>query len=254
MPAEAPVAAPAEETSNPTMQVPNMPEGEAASPQVNTPQTVGIMDADAAATTPEDAAEANEEVSENPILSETRATQLAQLAAATLKPEDCSKENIVARAQKFASLDDEQLKILLSANNVAIASEEEEKEEEDKEKEASSCTASSGEIEVANTQSVDVGSFDLTEEFNDGPINASPEDDSELASIFGEAPLAPQMPMAADALTASIAQLAGKAKTASKVGVQSVGSAKLQGSAPAAEGNELESIWNAPAEFPTGGF
>ena len=168
--------------------------------------------------------------------------------------------HIVARAQKFASLGEEQLNILLAANGEGkgedadvgdIGAEGVVAEVVDTEDGTESETA--GNLEVSVASSLDIGSFDLTEEFNDGPISASAEDDAELESIFGGAPMAPQMPFAADAMTASIAQLAG-VKTASKVGVQSVGSAKLQNSAPAKEGADLDGLWSAPSEFPGGGF
>ena len=171
MPAEAPAAAPAPaETDNPTLEIPAMPEGQAASPQVNVDGSVGVMDPNAAATSP---VPVQEEVS--------------------------------------------------------------------------------GELEVSVASNLDIGSFDLTEEFNDGPVVANAEDDAELASIFGGEPMIPQMPVSAEAINASVAQLAN-VKTASKVGVQSVGSAKLQNSAPASEGADLDGLWSSPSEFPGGGF
>jgi len=158
----APVAAPAPaEIENPTMEIPEMPEGEAASPQVNVGGSVGTMGAEEAASAP-------------------------------------------------------------------------------------APVESGFEVQVASN--LDIGSFDLSEEFNDGPVVANAEDDAELASIFGGEPTSAQMPMSAEAMLASV-------KTASaKVGVQSVGSAKLQNSTPAPEGQELDNLWSSPSEFPGGGF
>jgi len=254
MPAAPAPAAPNDEVDVPSRQIPQMEEGSAASPDAQTP-SAGSMDPEAAATKPEGAAPvAVEEEAVEAMYSEERATNLAQLAAATLKPEECTQENIVEQAKKFASLQDDQIKVLLASYGQEYVEAPQAQEEAPAEETAE--VASDGEIEVSQAQSLDVGSFDLNEEFNDGPVTATPEEQAELASIFEDqqAPQMPQMSNPQDALTASIAQLAGRSKVASKVGVKSVGNVTLQNNAPAQKSSELESIWDAPADFPMGGF
>jgi len=236
------------ETGVSSREIPQMEEGSAASPTVKLPGSGG-MSPEAAASMPETAVE--EEVA---MMSEARATNLANLASCTLEAHECTQENIIAHAQSFANLSDSQVKILLASHGREAI-------ETSVPAEAKVEIASDNEIEVAQAQNLDIGSFDLSEEFNDGPITATPEEEAELASIFGDAPMAAPLPQGMNsqqALMASISQLTGgQVKTASsKLGVKSIGNVTLQQqNAPAQSGgNELESLWDAPADFPGGGF
>jgi hypothetical protein len=257
-----------EATDNPARDIPDMPPGQAASPQVNSP-SAGSMSPEAAAPDAETVAEETEEAM---VMSEDRAANLAQLAACTLSPEQYSEENIVKQAKKFASLDDEQIQTLLAgygktaqmpsngaidtAPEAAVAEEDEEKETD------KACVTAEGkdsDVEVASVQEIDVGSFDLSDDYYDGPVTATDEEMAELNSIFDDEQT--QIPAAMDpaqALTASIAQLSGqsRSKVASKVGVKSLGNVTLQSpqANPKDEVSELEGLWNSPNEFPGGGF
>jgi hypothetical protein len=271
---EAPVAETSDEPEgNTSRDIPAMEEGSAASPTVADAGT-GSMDAEATASPAEETAAPDEAVVPQPemaveeaeaacMMSEARATNLTNLAAATLQPHDCTQENIVATAKKFASLEDDQIKTLLAGYGKEFIAGDD--CDEDDATEAGSCASEeapeeapveekvAGEIEVAQSQGIDIGSFDLSEEFNDGPIVATEEETAELSSIFeGVEPVAPQN-TAEQSMIASIAQLSGS-KTASKLGVKSIGRASLQGGAQPAQGVELESLWESPSDFPGGGF
>ena len=105
------------------------------------------------------------------------------------------------------------------------------------------------EVEVASVQEIDLSSFDLNEDFNDGPVTATAEEQAELASIFDEtAQMMPPVMDQTQAIVASIAQLSGqpRAKVASKIGVRSVGKVTLQAptAQPANDSSELESLWS----------
>lgn len=254
----APAVAPAttskveEQTSNPVRDIPEMPEGQAASPQVNVPGSTGVMGANDAATQPEAVVE------DVACMSAARATNLAQLAACTLEVQDCTQANIIKQAKKFASLNNDQVKILLAsygkvAEEVAEVEEvEEAPEAPEAEMAAVPCATeeTETEVEVASVQDMDLSSFDLNEEFNDGPVTATAEDQAELASIFDEEAqmMMPPVMDPTQAIVASIAQLSGqpRAKVASKIGVQSVGKVTLQAPAsqPANDVGELESLWS----------
>jgi len=216
-----------ETTDNPTRDIPEMPEGQAASPQVNT-------------------------------MSEAQATNLAMLASCTLGAEECSQENIVAQAQKFAGLDNEQVKTLLAGfGKVAVEDDEkvaEVAEEVELDVAGADCAGEEveSEVTVSADNSIDISSLNLTEDFNDGAVAMTAAEEQELASAFGA--VAPVQETTENALTASIAALAGgRSKVASKVGVKSIGKVTLQNNQPS-EPNELEGLWNAPGEFPGGGF
>ena len=74
---------------------------------------------------------------------------------------------------------------------------------------------------------MDLSSFDLNDQYSDGPIQATAEDQAELASIFDEeaAPMvAPQFD-AQQAIVASIQALTGNRSKTAKVGVKSIGKA-----------------------------
>ena len=251
-----------DEPGNPTRQIPQMPEGEAAAP---TAPGAGSMSPEAAASAPEAAAAPVVEVEEAMVMSEARAANLTNLAACTLKAEECTQENIVVAANKFASLDNDQIKSLLAGYGKECVAEEVAEEIDGEEAEVAAEEApviveEEAEVEVATASTLDVGSFDLSEEFNDGPVTATAEEEAELASIFGDtsavAPVSAIDPQQ-QAIMASVAQLSGTPlKTASKMGIKSIGNVSLQGGAqaPAAQQPELESLWASPNDFPAGGF
>ena len=228
-----------DEPDNSVRQIPQMPEGEAAAPTAT--ETPVVEEAEV-------------------VMSEARAANLTNLAACTLKPEECTQENIVVAARKFASLDNDQIKSLLAGYGKECVAEEEEEVSPEEGTEApvvAEAPLEETEVEVATASTLDIGSFDLSEEFNDGPVMATAEEEAELASIFGDAPIAttPEINSQQQAMLASISQLSGTpVKTASKMGVKSIGNVMLQGSVPASEAPELENLWSAPSDFPGGGF
>jgi len=273
IPAAPAAAMPNDETDNPSRQIPQMPEGQAAAPAGS---GAGSMSPEAAASTPEAAVAPVVEVeaTEAMYMSEARATNLAQLAACTLQAHECTQQNIVKQAKKFASMNNEQVKVLLASFGRVATDDADADDVDDK----GACVAEddaaapivdapveapvveeeASEVEVASMQGIDISSFDLNEEFNDGPVTATEQDQAELASIFDDQ--APQMmPQTMDptqTLTASIAALAGgRSKTASKIGVKSVGKVTLQNTqAQPSNVNELEGLWTSPDQFPGGGF
>jgi len=244
-----------DEPDNPTRQIPPMPEGEAAAP---TTSGAGSMSPEAAASAPEAAAAPVVEVEEAVVMSEARAANLTNLAACTLKAEECTQENIVVAANKFASLDNDQIKSLLAGYGKVCVAEEVAEEVEGEEVAAEAPEEDPVEVEVATASTLDIGSFDLSEEFNDGPVTATAEEEAELASIFGDtsavAPV-PAIDPQQQAIMASVAQLSGTPlKTASsKMGIKSIGNVSLQGGAqapaPAEQSAELESLWTSPNDF-----
>jgi hypothetical protein len=240
-----------EETSNPARDIPEMPEGQAASPQVNTM-------APAAPVVEETAM----------VMSEEKATNLAQLAACTLQPHECTQANIVEQAKKFASMSDDQVKTLLASfgrtaveseevdgTEAACVAEEAPVEEAPAEVAGEACAEDTNEIDIASETGIDIATLDLAEELHGSEVAMSANDEAELASVFGgQAPQQEQIDPN-EALTASIAALAGgRSKVASKVGVKSIGKVTLQNTQAQPEASELEGLWNSPGEFPGGGF
>jgi hypothetical protein len=181
--------------------------------------------------------------------SKARTLNIARLAARTLPVNECNRENIVKQSAKFASLSDDQVALALiacgeqpmvdekAAEPVKAAKEEkvEEKVEEDV-------------AAPAPVASVNESDFDLSGEFNDGPVAADAQADAELASLFSD-PMIDSMyasqPQEENMIVAAAQEMSGERKrTASKVGVKSIGASVSAPSNQATEGSaDLGSLW-----------
>jgi hypothetical protein len=188
--------------------------------------------------------------------SKARALNLARLAARTLPVNECTRENIAKQTEKFASMNDEVLALALIAAGeqpvvddacTAPVAAKEEKKEEKEEPKVEHSEVPAGPMAPQPIASVSESDFDLSGEFNDGPVTANAAADAELASIFSDpmidAVYAPSMQASInDSITASVEE--PRARTA-KVGVRSVGG-KVAAPAqeqPVSSNDELGSLW-----------
>jgi hypothetical protein len=183
--------------------------------------------------------------------SKARALNIARLAARTLPVNECTRENIAKRAEKFASMSDEAVRLaLVAAGEQPVVDEEAAKAKKDDT--CPPCPPCPPVAPAAPAQpaapvaSVNESQFDLNEEFNDGPVAADAAADAELAAVFGDPMDSVSMNMPIASINSEIADAAeqsGRKRSASKVGVRSVGGAVVAPAQQVTASDDLSSLW-----------
>jgi hypothetical protein len=195
------------------------------------------------------AEEAAEEKAEKPVVaSKARSLNIARLAARTLPVNECNRANIVKQSAKFASLSDDQVALALVACGEQPLVDEKAAEPVKAAKEEEKVEEAPEAVEVApKAASVNESDFDLTGEWNDGPVAANASDDAELASLFAD-PMIDSMyasqPQEENMITAAAQDMSeGRKRVAStKVGVKSIG-ASVSAPSNQAASQDLGSLW-----------
>jgi len=187
--------------------------------------------------------------------SKARTLNVARLAARTLPINECNRENIIKQSAKFASMSDDQVALALIAAGEQPVVEEGKTEEKaaepvkaSKEEKVEEKEEEVVEAPKACTASVNESDFDLSGEWNDGPVAADANADAELASLFAD-PMIDSMyasqPQEENMITAAASEMSGERKrvASTKVGVKSIGAAISAPSSQVAASNDLNTLW-----------